>query len=174
MSVHDHSEHPLIGPFLTYYDQLTRLLTKKLGCRDLAADVVQDTYLRVTRVDQEIAISHPKAFVYRTAINLATDVLRRRRLRSVYEVDAVSTEEIASRAPSAETALEAQQQCRLLQEAISTLPTKSRTVFLLHKAEQLSYSEVAIRLNISKSAVEKHMTKALAHCRNYLEQAGRG
>ncbi len=173
MSTHDRSNHPLVTSFLASYDELTRFLTKKLGCSELAADIVQDTYLRVTRVDQKTEVSHPKAFLFRTAVNLAADVMRRRQLRSAYETDSISAEEIASQAPSAETALEAQQQCRLLRVAVETLPTKCRTVFLLHKAEHLSYGEVAARLNISKSAVEKHMTKALAHCRDYLERDGR-
>ncbi|BCA56562.1 DNA-directed RNA polymerase sigma-70 factor [Nitrospira sp. KM1] len=173
MSTHDYSEHPLLASFLNCYDELTRFLTRKLGCKELAADIVQDTYLRVTRVDHDTDVTHPRAFLFRTAANLATDAMRRQQLRSVYEAGDVATEAIASQAPSAETVLEAQQQCRLLQEAVATLPPKCRTVFLLHKAQHLSYGEVAAQLNISKSAVEKHMSKALAHCRDYMERGGR-
>jgi DNA-directed RNA polymerase specialized sigma24 family protein len=44
-------------------------------------------------------------------------------------------------------------------------------VFLLHKFEGLSHADIATRLGISKNMVEKHIIKALAHCRDRLHHA---
>lgn len=171
--MHDPSEKSILTPFLTCYEELSRFLTKKLGCREMAADVVQETYLRVARVDPARDISHPRAFLYRIAVNLAADAMRRRQVRARYESPEVSAEDVPSSAPSMEAALDARQQYRLLRQAVTLLPPKCRTVFLLHKAEQLSYAQIAARLHISTSAVEKHMSKALAHCRDYVKEGGR-
>lgn len=168
--MHDQPNHRLLAPFLACYEELTRFITRKLGCRDLASDVVQETYLRVTRGPAGDVL-HPRAFLYRTAANLVTDVLRKRQLRSLHEVSDVLTDQIPSQAPSPETALHAQQQVLLLRQAVKSLPPKCRTVFLLHKADHMPYAEIAARLHISTSAVEKHMSKALAHCRDFLEQS---
>lgn len=164
---------PLGMAFQQYAQELQRFLHRRLGCPDTAADLMQETFLRVAQLPSSTQPDNPRAYLFRIASNLATDAMRRQQVRSAYELGDVETGEIASHAPSQETALEARQQCRLLREAVATLPTKCRMVFLLHKSEHLSYGEIAERLNISKSAVEKHMSKALAHCRDYMDRAGR-
>lgn len=67
-----------------------------------------------------------------------------------------------------DAALERRERLRLLAHAIAELPPRRREVFLLHKIDGLSHSQVAERLGISRSKVEKHVMKALAHCRDRL------
>ena len=55
------------------------------------------------------------------------------------------------------------QRLALLTRALSDLPDKTSAIFRLHKFEGLSYAEVAARLGISRSSVEKHMMDALRH-----------
>jgi RNA polymerase sigma-70 factor (ECF subfamily) len=64
-------------------------------------------------------------------------------------------------APSAEAVVAGRQRLAALNAAVADLPDKTRTVFSLHKFEGLSYAEVAARLEISRSSVEKHMMDAL-------------
>ena len=64
-------------------------------------------------------------------------------------------------APSPETVAAGRQRLAKLVEALDCLPAKTRTVFRLHKFDGLSHAEVAQRLGISRSSVEKHMIDAL-------------
>jgi RNA polymerase sigma-70 factor (ECF subfamily) len=65
--------------------------------------------------------------------------------------------------PDAEAVYEARERLARLAAAIAALPPQCRRVFTLHKLHGLSHAEVATRLNISRSAVEKHMSAALKH-----------
>ena len=66
-------------------------------------------------------------------------------------------------------AVEAKERVQLLQDAIAELPPKCRQVFLLHKFMELSHAEISGRLGISKNMVEKHVMKAMTHCRRRVE-----
>lgn len=159
--------------FCRHRRELARSLYKIVRCEETAADLCQETYLRLINLAKHTAVAYPRALLHRTARNLAIDHLRKRQLHASYEaVDAV-TDEVPSPMPSADDAIDARQRYLLLRRAVATLAPKCRTVFLLHKAEHLSYAQIAARLNISTSAVEKHMSKALALCRDALEQEGR-
>ena len=51
----------------------------------------------------------------------------------------------------------------MLERALHELPERTRVVFALHRFEEMSYAQIARRLQVSVSAIEKHMIKALAH-----------
>lgn len=151
--------------------ELTRRLYRMVRCDQIAADLAQETYLRLVNLTKTSAITYPRAFLYRTATNLALDYLRKQRTRSLHEIADVPTEHIPSPLPSAEVDVAARQQFDMLRQAIATLPPKCRKVFLLHKAQHRSYAQIATELNISVSTVEKHMCKALALCRDFMAKA---
>ncbi len=155
--------------FQQYYGELLRFLTAKLGCRDQAADVVQDTFLRVRGIKDLAAVAQPRAFLYKTALNLTVDLFRRQRIRSERITQLDMTDDVPSAAPRQDDAVEAKERVRLLYEAIAKLPPKCRQVFLLHKFMDLPHAEIAARLGISKNMVEKHVMKAMAHCRRCVE-----
>ena len=58
---------------------------------------------------------------------------------------------------------------RIIQEQISSLPEKCQEVFILHKFSGLKHAEIAAKLNISQSTVEKHIIKALRECRTAIK-----
>lgn len=151
--------------FERYGGELVRFLTVKLGCRDKAADVVQDTFLRVRNVKDLSAVTQPRAFLYKTALNLTVDLFRRQRIRDERTTSLDVIEAVPSVCPRPDDAVEAKERVRMLYDAIAELPPKCRQVFLLHKFMSLSHGAIAERLGISKNMVEKHVIKAMAHCR---------
>jgi RNA polymerase sigma factor (sigma-70 family) len=155
--------------FYQYSGELLRFLTAKLGCREQAADVVQDTFLRVRGVKDLAAVVQPRAFLYKTALNLTVDLFRRQRIRDERTTQLDATEDVPSAAPRQDDAVEAKERVHLLHDAITELPPKCRQVFLLHKFMHLPHAEIAGRLGISKNMVEKHVMKAMAHCRRRVE-----
>src|SRR6185369_2556060 len=107
--------------------------------------------------------------LYGVARNLITDRLRQERLREAAPLDDSVAEQIASAAPAADAVLAARQDLRALDAAIRELPAKCREVFRLHRGEDMSMREIALRLGISERTVEKHIAKALDHCRRRLD-----
>lgn len=156
--------------FHRYSGELLRFLTAKLGCREQAADIVQDTFLRIRGVKDLETVVQPRAFLYKTALNLTVDLFRRQRIRDEHTTHVDETEEVPSTEPRQDDAVEAKERVGLLYHAISELPPKCRQVFLLHKFMNLSHAEITGRLGISKNMVEKHVMKAMAHCRQRVEE----
>jgi RNA polymerase sigma-70 factor (ECF subfamily) len=76
--------------------------------------------------------------------------------------------EIVDPAEAPDHAIEADQEAQQLATAIAALPDGARRVFELHKIDGLSHVEVAERLGISRSGVEKHMAVAMKHLRRAL------
>jgi RNA polymerase sigma-70 factor (ECF subfamily) len=161
---------PLFQVFIDCAKELRSFLTRRLGCAEVAADLVQDTYIRLaTRPDPDVH-ANPRALVFRVAANLATDHSRKQRLRDTYDGGTLDDLAVPSLVPAPDAELTAQQDHALLKQAIARLPEKRRTVFLLRMAQGLPYDQIASRVGISVSAVEKHMSQAIVHCRTYVER----
>lgn len=143
---------------------LLRFLTNKLNSQEEAAEVAQETYLRLYKLDKIDQCSNAKAFLFQAASNMAVDQLRRKSLHSKY---LISEEQKAPQCgDSPENIINAQQQLQHIYHAIDELPVKCRQAFLLHRKSGLSYSDIAKEMNTSVSSVEKYILQALRHCRH--------
>ena len=160
----------LLQLLLSNYEDLTRLLTRRLGSPDQARDAVHDTYLRLQKLDTVPEINNPRAYVFRIASNIALDRLRAEGRRNARFVSEEFGAGVASADPQADMVLEQRRHIDILSKAINDMPPRQREVFLLHKFDGLSHSAIAEKLGISRSMVEKHMMRALSLCRNRLER----
>jgi RNA polymerase sigma factor (sigma-70 family) len=159
----------LVQLFQGYAQALQRFLARRVGCQEAAAELMQETYLRLASLDGGHRIDNPGAYLFQIAEHLAVDHLHQHtRVQRHYA--GTPAEDLPSQAPSPEAEVVAREQCHLLRQAIRELPPKCRTVFLLHRVQHLSYEEIARQLGISRKTVEKHVSKALTHCRKRLEQ----
>lgn len=160
----------LFHVFMDCMKELRSFLTRRLGCAEAAADIVQDTYVRLAMRPDHQTHDNPRALVFRVAANLATDHHRHQRIRDKFDGGNLEELHIASPIPPPDADIIDRQEDALLKEAIAELPETRRLVFLLRMSQELSYSEIARRVGISVSAVEKHMHKAIVHCRTYVKQ----
>lgn len=138
-----------------------------VGCRQTAEDVIQDAYMRVSQAQGEGGITHLRAFLFRTARNLALDHLRRERVRRHTFEDGENqsvTEAVACPQPLPEAQAAGRETVALLRQAMAGMSERRRTILLLHKVHGWRYADIARHLNISESAVEKNVRAALAHC----------
>lgn len=147
--------------FQQYRDELTRRLTGMLKSRETAADIVQDTYVRLLRLGDQHVVEQPRALLHKIATNLAIDHLRREKHagQALDGLDAAMT--VPCRAPSPERELLGKQRFQLFLQAIEHLPPRTREAFLLCRVYGYSYQEIARRMNISESGVEKLLMRAL-------------
>ena len=151
--------------FLAHRGEVQAYLTDKLRDADIAADLTQETFLRYAEQGRRdgAAIVHDRSYLYRTAHNLAIDHLRR---QARQQVDTVATDDLARVAeprPSPEDSVGARQSLDQFRAAVEELPERTRQIFVLARIENLPYREIALRLAISESSVQKHLARALSH-----------
>ena len=148
---------------------LLRFFTARTRSREMAEDIVQDIAARIMELPApaQSDISNPAAFLYRVGCHLMLDRIKSRNRASVRDADWVETHvhhsgaEAVADLPRADRALEARERLRQVLDIIATLGPQCQRAFRLHKLEGLSHAEVAARLGISRSAVEKHISHAL-------------
>ena len=153
-----------ITQLIKIYDQeLRRVMYKRCGCIETAADIVQETYQRILTGNLWQQAENPRALLHRIAANLATDHERRHKVRNRYvdNVDFLDEELQSSDGINPEQIIADRQRLDQLVEAVNLLSPKCRTVFVLRKFENQSHAEIAQRLGISRNMVEKHLRNAM-------------
>ncbi|MBY6241998.1 RNA polymerase sigma factor [Methylosinus sp. Sm6] len=143
---------------------LLRLLARRVG-HDDAPDLLQETFLRVMHRQMPETVVDPGAYLRRTAVNLAMDFSRRRRLETKLFVPEDAAPETPSQDSSVEQSLEAGRRADLLRRAIASLPPKCREVFVMRMHDELPQDEIARRLGISRNMVDRHLRIAIRRCR---------
>ena len=155
--------------FQTERDKLLTYLGRRAG-HDVAPDLVQEVFARAAGSSQASRLINPAAFLRRIARNLLIDRARRRAANDVI-VFPLEEQRDAACPPQQEWGLEAEDLLRLYQEAVDTLPEKTRRVFLMHRVDEFSYRKIHEELGISIATVEYHMMKALAHIARRVDAA---
>ena len=151
--------------FLAHRRELQAYLTDRLRDSEAAADLTQETFLRYVEQRQNAGttVVQDRPYLYRTARNLAIDHTRR---QARQRTDSVGNEELLRLPqddPSPETAADARRKLARLDAAVKELPERTRQIFVLGRLEGLSHRDIADRLRISESSVQKHLAKALHH-----------
>lgn len=155
--------------YLRHHAALRRFLRRLLRCEDAAAEVAQDAYLRLLRRAPQRPPDNPRAYLFQVAANAARDRLASERRRNGV-IDGGALPEAAACARSdVEAEAMARDRLRILAAAVDDLPPRCRQVFLLSRLDGLGNGEIAARLGISRNMVEKHIIKAMMHCRQRLD-----
>lgn len=159
----------LIAAFQQHYRDLLRFLARRTGDAERAADIAQETYIRLNAIAPETAgVENRKAYIYRIAGNLAIDAVRRESRETAWLVDDSPDDMIVDPAPSPERIAIDRDRLRLFEEALDALPPKARLALLMFRVDGLSHREIAERLGVSESMVAKYIGQALRHCRDRL------
>ncbi|WP_296259346.1 MULTISPECIES: RNA polymerase sigma factor [unclassified Pseudomonas] len=153
--------------FLARRTILLRTLQRMVRNPSTAEDLLQETYLRVTRALRERAIDHLEPFVFQTARNLALDHLRARRIHARTIVDDAPLSELHNVvAPEAalEDAAHANRLLQSLNASLEKLTPRQQKIFALSRLNGRSYLEIAEQLGVSASTVQKELKLIMAIC----------
>ncbi len=156
-----------IGILIDNHDEIVRYVRRRVGAHADVNDIVQDAFFRLRNLPPDIRIENPRSYVFRVADNLAMDRMRRTAAQKRY-ISAQELGDAPAAAPSPEEVTDYRQRLARLREVVDGLPERQRAAFLMHKFDGLSHAEVATRMGISRSGVEKLVMKALATCRDEL------
>ncbi len=159
----------LIEAYLKLRPVLIRFLVARFRDDAIAEDIVQEIYFKLDRLSGELNIENIDAYLFKIANNLALDfrksVLRRHKRELTW--NELSTHTIKGEPvhdqPNALESINGQQKFAKLEQLIEELPPQCKRVFIAHKIQGASHKEIAEKLNISRSAIEKHMARALKY-----------
>ena len=151
------------------YSGLFKRLTQRLGSSELACEALQETFLRVERVTETSPVRSPKDFLFRIALNVATD--QRRVGKRYLSAEAVHEFlDIPDESPDAASILEGRQDIEALQRALAELPTRTRAVFMAAVVKKMPDHAIATQLGVSVRTVEIDLKQALIHCATRLDR----
>ncbi|XAH25129.1 sigma-70 family RNA polymerase sigma factor [Xylophilus sp. GW821-FHT01B05] len=151
-----------------YYQDLLRFCSHAVKDTDAARDVVQEAYARFLAAQRGgVSMLQPQAVLRQIARHLLVDRHRRAQVRQHDDIDelAESDQPAAPRHLQPEEALASMQVVRAYVAAIEALPPRCREAFLLHVFEDLPHAQIAARMGISCSMVEKHIVRGMLACK---------
>src|SRR5262245_46970257 len=144
---------------IRYETRVMTLAVRLLGSRDDAPDVVQEVFLRAFKYLHRADPGRPlEPWLFRIAVNVCRDLMRRRVQRQATFVD-MDPAEPADLSSDPCAGLEREQQRRILQRALELLPEKERLAIVLRDIEGLSTADVAAILQSSETTVRSQVSR---------------
>lgn len=142
--------------------RLLRFLSRRTS-NDTAEDLAQQVFARLAALDRDVidGIASPGAYLHRSAVNLLKD-----EAKAAQRHDAqlhLPIDDVAIMGPDQIAALEARDMLGRLESVMLRLKPRTREIFLAHRIDGYSYAEIAARTGLGVKAIEKHMSRAIAH-----------
>jgi len=153
--------------FRQHYPSACRAIRRFIRDNNTVEDLAQDVFVRFWERRHKIEVKTSiGAYIHRMAINEALSFLRKQKK---FQQDNIDDFSFANKESSSIEVMEGQELQQKIKRGIDSLPPKCRTVFLLSRHEELSYKEIALKLEISVKTVENQMGKALRVMREHLK-----
>jgi RNA polymerase sigma factor (sigma-70 family) len=150
-----------------YRQEVLQYLLSLVKNHSIAEELLQDTFVRLSKVPAIGMIRQPRPFLMKTASNLAMDYFRQQKKQPIPETEDVCAELIDPIPEQLELVVSARQN-QQLKHAIQQLPPRAKEALMLAKFKEMTLKEVAKEMDISQTMVEKHLKNALQHCRSAL------
>jgi len=135
-------------------------------------DLVQESLVRVLHARDRGPVGSARALLFTTARNLAIDAVRRQRVIQFESITEDTPPFVLIDETDVVETINKQQELELLTRAIQSLPARTRAVLTLRAAYGLTQPEIAVRLGVSLSTVEKAMAQGIELCAAYFARRG--
>ena len=157
--------------FRRFYADILYFLRKRTDNASDAADMTQDVFTQWLDYRDRAKVEQPRAFLFQMARNLLRDHWRKQKVRHTVHAGHADrdTEPIADEQNDPMVAALRLQRLEQLKEVLAELSPRRREALMLHRFEGLSQAQIAERMGISTSMVEKHIAFALLHCKRRLQ-----
>lgn len=124
-------------------------------------DVIQEAYTVLAARESVADIRHPRAYLFQVAHSVVVRHVRRARVVSIQAADDLEHFDPADEAASPEQTAIDRDELRRLAEAIAAMPGQTRQAFILQRVHGLAQREIAARMRLSESTVEKHIARGI-------------
>jgi len=159
--------------FESHNKALLRFLTCRLRSAQEAREVAQEAYVRLLQLDAPDSVGYLRAFLFKTAANLAADRLKSAARRG--QIDQLQFFDEAERfEPSPEGGIAAQKELDAILKLVDELPARCRYAFVMHRFYGHSIPEVAGFMDLSTRMVQLYVERALVFCRDRLKDSSGG
>lgn len=151
--------------FRNHAGGIVRSLRRRGLCEETAADLTQDTFVRVIAAQpgKSAGNHNPKAYLYQAARNLGVNHQRREALVEMVHLESDEAANLADPAPSPERIVYSRQCLAQTYEALGELPERTRLAFEMHRLGERTIAEVAEELGISTTRAWSLIREAYRH-----------
>jgi RNA polymerase sigma-70 factor (ECF subfamily) len=152
--------------FERYKKLIINICYRLVGDKDEAEDLTQDVFLKIFKSANHFKYrSKVSTWIYRIAINLSLNHLRRKKYQQWFSLDddAATKERVVFELYSddcPESAFDKQEQEKIVLKAINSLPEDQRVAVMLQRYDQLSCQEIAAIAECSVGAVQARLHRA--------------
>jgi RNA polymerase sigma-70 factor (family 1) len=172
LQIADGNETAFRELFRIYIPLLMPMILKVVKNENHAEDIIQDTFLKIwIHRDQLPEIENPRSWILRIAFNLAFSFLKRTTIhaRAVLELAGNGTDLDSN---STENEIARRQLESMVKEAVASLPSQQKKVYLMSREGGLKTNEIAKQLDLSPQSVKNTMVRALKHIRDHIGKSG--
>ena len=152
--------------FTNYQKEIKKFLNRRVNCEHTAEDLTQEVYLSLMKKEispKKNNIDNIRAYLYKTATNIATNHHLAEQRRKVLWQASHQTIKI-NNTITPERVISDTQKLYTLNNALAELSPLTQQIFILSRINGMKQKEVAIKLGIHITTVEKNLSKAVRHC----------
>lgn len=155
---------------LRYQEKIYWVVRRMIPDHDEADDIVQDVFIRAYHSLKSFkGESSVYTWLYRIAVNLSLNEIRRKKLRKTFSLDEAATDQHQTDDDTPAEAMEREEQTQMIRMAIETLPEKQKKVFILRYYEELPYEEIAKIVKTSVGGLKANYFHAVKKIGEYIK-----
>ena len=160
---------PILAAFEKHQLALKRFISRYLRNTQDIEDITQEAFLRAYKAEKTTEVLQPKSFLFRIAKNVAISELRSKSRKITDYIEDQEESSVLLNEWTTEDEVMAQQKLGIHCEAVASLTEKCRRVYLMRKVYGMSHKEIAARLGIAQSTVEKHLMNGVKICDDFVK-----
>jgi len=161
----------IVAAFLGYKEVLVRVLLRMSVRPADIDDILQESVTRALHAENRGPLKHPKSYLYTVVRNLVFEERERRGREIQYEINEAI---LSSDSTPVDEELHHEQMLEIFWEAMASLPRNHQRAILLRRLYGLSHKEVARKLGVSVSSVEKYFAQGMRRCEDLMLRRGYG
>lgn len=144
-----------------FWDRVLKMIARHTNGRADPEELLNAAYLRLERYQDSRTVKDPVGFLVRTARNLVIDEYRHAQISARYLSDMQQSEQQLDDSPLQDEVFAARERLERVKEGLAQLSPRTREIFLMYRLHDMKCREIAAKIGVSESSVEKHIAKAM-------------
>lgn len=163
------TENRIVRAYLAYREVLVRVLLRMSVKPADVDDILQESLARTLHAENRAPLEYPKSYLYTVARNIVFEEKARRAREVQCEINEAI---LASDSAPVDEQLHHEKMLAIFWEAMSTLPRNHQRAILMRRIYGLSHKQVAKKMGVSISSVEKYFAQGIRRCEDLMSQRG--